>query len=230
MGSPEFLFLRIVRTDLTAFHQSQSGFPALALVPAALCTTDSLLQWAVPPHVPSLILRAALCTVSSLLLHIQEELLSFKSVLLSLVVRMEWQRPTFWRGEPETRSLFHFCSFAAYKRFSRLFFSSLNTLNISSQSLLACKPSAKKSTESLKGVSLHINHFSSVALKIPSLLLTFDISIAIYLSVDFFRDILLGDFLSSWRGHQFPSVSLESFQPVCIESAFCFFNWNTINI
>ena len=98
-----------------------------------------------------------------------------------------------WRTRNQ-KSLFHFCSFAVYKIFCRLFFLSLNTLNISSQSFLACRVSAKKSTESLKGVSLHISHFSSVALKIPSLLLTFDISIAIYLSVDFFRDILFGDF------------------------------------
>lgn len=46
MGSLEFLFLIIFPTDLP-WGQLHSGFPTL--VPAALCPTDSLLHWAMPP-------------------------------------------------------------------------------------------------------------------------------------------------------------------------------------
>lgn len=126
MGSLEFLFLRIIPTGLPSFHQSQSEFPTLTLVPAAFCSTNSLLQWAVPPCVPSLPLQSwglhfVLCPYFSQKL--KKSCWFFN--LLALPCCQDGMAASSlltWRTRNH-KSAFHFCSFAVHSTFSWLFLS-----------------------------------------------------------------------------------------------------------
>lgn len=87
--------------------------------------------------------------------------------------------------------------------------------------LLACKVSAKTSTNSFMRFPLHVSIcFSLAAFKILSWFLTFAILIIIYLSVDFFGLIFL--WLSVLPGPEclFPSPRKGNFQPLFLQVSF----------
>lgn len=108
MGSLEFLFLIIFPTDLP-WGQLHSGFPTL--VPAALCPTDSLLHWAMPPCSLSASPSWGLWFApSSLLLQIQEGLL-ISQLLLIVRVGSQCQPPYMEKQKPNVSfSFLEFCS------------------------------------------------------------------------------------------------------------------------
>ena len=72
------------------------------------------------------------------------------------------------------------------------FFFPFSTLNISHHSLVACKVSAEKSAGSLTGYLSYIINYSSLASKILSLSLIFDILIIMCLGGDLLRLALFG--------------------------------------
>ena len=73
------------------------------------------------------------------------------------------------------------------------------TLNISCQSLLACKVSFEKSPDSLMGTPLQVTNYVSLpAFKILSLSLNFGISIIMYLGVVLFGSNLFRTLYASW--------------------------------
>lgn len=91
--------------SLQQFITYNSSFSTPALVPMAVSAYECLLRQALAPWIclsVSLTLGPKVCSVPSVLLRIQEQLLIFQSVQ-SLVVRMKWQFPSFLYAELETR-------------------------------------------------------------------------------------------------------------------------------
>ena len=86
---------------------------------------------------------------------------------------------------------------------------SFSTLTVSCHSLLACKVSAEKSTDSLMGVPLcETTCFSLATFKIPSLSLTSDILFIMCLGVGPFGFTFFGSFWAScfWMSVYFPRL------------------------
>ena len=110
------------------------------------------------------------------------------------------------------------------------------TLNVSCQSLLACKVSFEKSADSLTATPLQvILWFSLAAFQILSLSLTFCILIMMCLGVGLFTSILFGILCASWTCASISFTKLGKFPYIIFSNRFsisCPFSspcecWNT---
>lgn len=111
----EFLTLQVIYTEPPTICWWQFRFFFPGTNSEVFSTQESLLWEAMTPiHLSvSPILGAVICPASSPLLRIQEGLLIFQSIQVSLVIRMEWGLPSSWHEEPGTGGsrLFHILSF-----------------------------------------------------------------------------------------------------------------------